>query len=208
MKQFGNGPWKEGRAGAASLCYLGLSPEQIEVAAKHHAAVGIRATIACAGADAALAELARCNWDLAVAAHADTAATAERLCMLDGRRLRGCIRAGESSAAGDPDTLYHVTDTPGTLDAAGPLPAMLPSMATMADADELAEAIDAVVSKGKWAIWRMDADVFEAMSTQGHHRLLHWLGHHHAHIWCAPIRDIFEWIHAGGHEAGRTAATR
>jgi hypothetical protein len=51
---FGHGPWKEGRATAVSLCYVGLTPAQLAIVTANHFRVGIRATVALAGR----------NWDV------------------------------------------------------------------------------------------------------------------------------------------------
>ncbi len=60
---FGSGPWKEGRAGAASLFYADLPPGILAWVADHHAAVYIRASVA--GADAAWSDtLASRHWDV------------------------------------------------------------------------------------------------------------------------------------------------
>jgi hypothetical protein len=68
MAQFGDGPWKEGRAGAASLCYVGLDEGRLAGVAERHGGVGIRATVVvadAASADPLLRELAERNWDIA-----------------------------------------------------------------------------------------------------------------------------------------------
>jgi len=60
---FGSGPWKEGRAGAASLFYVDVPSETLAWVAENHAVVYIRASVAGAG-DAWSATLAARNWDL------------------------------------------------------------------------------------------------------------------------------------------------
>ena len=61
---FGNGKWKEGRQGAASLCYLTLREDQLEAVARHHAAVGIRASIYGADGLPLRQTLSERNWHL------------------------------------------------------------------------------------------------------------------------------------------------
>jgi hypothetical protein len=82
----------------------------------------------------------------------------------------------------------------GTIGRPGPdLRRPLPSMAAEGTESAMRKAIDDVVERGQWAIWRLDADAVERMTPAGHARLLQWLGDHHMRIWCAPIRDIGTW---------------
>jgi hypothetical protein len=64
---FGNGPWKEGRQVAVSLCYVAPTPAQLEFVAANHARVGIRATVVNGPAGELLQTLAGRNWDLTTA---------------------------------------------------------------------------------------------------------------------------------------------
>jgi hypothetical protein len=61
MSVYGNGPWKEGRATAVSLCYIGLTPAQLAIVTANHFRVGIRATLVSREANT---ELAGRNWDV------------------------------------------------------------------------------------------------------------------------------------------------
>lgn len=65
MAAYGDGRWKEGRHGAASLCYDGIGGETLAWVAAHHARVGIRATLVVRGDEAIHATLAARNWELA-----------------------------------------------------------------------------------------------------------------------------------------------
>ena len=76
MAAYGDGRWKEGRHGAASLCYDGIGGEALAWVAAHHARVGIRATLVTRGDEAIHATLAGRNWELASAPPDGTAAPA------------------------------------------------------------------------------------------------------------------------------------
>ena len=65
MAQYGDGPWKEGRHGAASLCYDGVDAAALAWVVAHHARVGIRATLITRSNEEPPAILAGRNWDLA-----------------------------------------------------------------------------------------------------------------------------------------------
>lgn len=67
MGAFGNGPWKEGRATAVSLCYVGLTSAQLESVTRNHFSVGIRATVVGTLTPEMRQTLTAKNWDLAVA---------------------------------------------------------------------------------------------------------------------------------------------
>lgn len=67
MGSFGSGPWKEGRATAVSLCYVGLSAAQLEFVTRNHFSVGIRATVVGALPAELRQTLTQRNWDLAAA---------------------------------------------------------------------------------------------------------------------------------------------
>ncbi len=76
MGLYGDGRWKEGRHGAASLCYVGVSSEDLAWVAAHHARVGIRATLIAHGDAALHTVLAGRNWELTSAPPAGQAAPA------------------------------------------------------------------------------------------------------------------------------------
>jgi hypothetical protein len=143
---FGSGPWKEGRAGAASLFYADPAPADLAWVAANHAAVYIRASVA--GADSTWSEaLAARKWDL------------------------------------------HP---------AGTCPARIPLRDAGSDALALRALIDAVVGRGKWAVWRFTAADLRRMGPDAHASLLQWLGEHHGRVWCAPLRDIGDYAQANG----------
>lgn len=188
---FGNGPWKEGRSGGASLCYISPDPETLRWVMEHHAKVGIRATVAGVVA-ADLERLAReRNWDLASLAGS-----------LGGHRPleerpseRGLVHGPDFSAeAGAGSWLYQVTGRSGEIAGPGVVEAQaLPSHVGMSEMDGLMERINRVVEVGAWAIWRLDEVTLQAMRPNAHRALLAWLGEHHGRIWCAPVRDIAAW---------------
>ncbi|MCC5829794.1 MAG: hypothetical protein JJU36_10150 [Phycisphaeraceae bacterium] len=202
MPQFGDGPWKEGRAGAASLCYRRLPAPRLERIAAHHAAVGIRATVACDRVSPPLRELAARHWDLARVASADGEPIIEALMEIDGRTERGVVLdAAQGSMAGEGDAAtiaYRIEPTTGTIEPSGHLPDPLPAMIALSDPAALKKAMDAVVEQGLWAIWLIDDAVLDAMGLEAHAALLQWLGRHHGRIWCAPVHDIAAWVRAGG----------
>ena len=70
MADHGSGRWKEGRYGAASLCYDGVDGAALAWVTAHHARVGIRATLAGCGDEEMLATLAARNWELMATAPA------------------------------------------------------------------------------------------------------------------------------------------
>jgi hypothetical protein len=74
-----------------------------------------------------------------------------------------------------------------------PLDQPLGSFSLPADLEQAKRSIDRVVNAGEWAIWRVDAATFNALTPDSHRRLLQWLGDHHGRIWCAPVRDIATW---------------
>ena len=76
MAQYGDGRWKEGRHGAASLCYDGVGGEVLAWVAAHHARVGIRATLIAHGDEALHATLTGRNWELVSGPPAGQAAPA------------------------------------------------------------------------------------------------------------------------------------
>jgi hypothetical protein len=81
MGTFGNGPWKEGRATAVSLCYVNLTPAQLAFVTANHFRVGIRATVA---SNTTIDELAKRNWDLVLPG--DVAATGTLVTDVTGLR--------------------------------------------------------------------------------------------------------------------------
>ncbi len=171
------GIWKEGRVGAASLVYHGLDDAALAQVMEHHAAVGIRATVLGPQAEEVLALLRHRAWDVAMAEDGD----------------HGVIQVDETirplTAA-----LYHVTTSPGEI--AGPLAGrqrVLPSHRLPTGQEAARQAIEAVVERQAWAIWRIDAAVLADLGRPGHAAVLRWLGDEHARIWCAPIRDIHAW---------------
>ena len=186
------GPWKEGRSGGISLCYLDLHADQLTAVAEHHAAVGIRATVICRTSSAPLAALVTRNWDLAATADASVEALAD-LATLDGRTERGFLqeRPAESVPPGALYVLRPGADTvasPG-VDLARPLP-MLPSEGSLPAAQD---AFEHVVSRGHWGLVQVTGEDLDRLTMDDHRRLLSWLGDHHARIWCAPVRDIATW---------------
>jgi hypothetical protein len=192
MGTFGDGPWKEGRKGGASLLYAGLTPEQLTQVQANHAAVHIRATLACGHVIDGLSVLVERNWDLAIEGASASTALAGALETLDHRPKRGVILPDRPEPA--VWELYRVVEAPESISAPAPsLERALASRALPTDLDEAKQAIDQVVGAGAWAIWRVDAATFDRMPTDSHKRLLQWLGDHHGRIWCAPVRDIATW---------------
>jgi hypothetical protein len=184
---FGNGSWKEGRTGAASLCYVGLATTTLEWVAAHHARVGIRATVVARGDEPLLAALADRNWDLALGSDASVE---DALAALDQRRARGVVLTAVMPTTAP----YAVTSRPGSV--AQPLHGAatdLPSHKADTDADAAQMEIDAVATAGAWAVWRIDDTILAGWGVDGHRRLLGWLGSQHGRIWCAPVRDIAAW---------------
>ena len=192
---FSAGLWKEGREGATSLCYVGLDDAALDIVFRHHAAVGIRASLVCGTVEAKYSVPAERNWDL-LAGRPDP----ELICalhQLDGRRSeRGYFAPMDPLP--DPDAfLYHLSDRADVIQ--GPrhdLPTPLPSGRAPADANLLMTQIESVVQKGQWVIYRIDATTLDAMGAAAHRNLLRQLGDQHARIWCAPIRDIALWCYA------------
>lgn len=184
----GSGPWKEGRVGAASLCYVALDPTELLRVAAPHARVGIRATVACHQVVPPLSELAARNWDLARAPDAAPET-------FDGPTRRVRLLASDD-APGErlEQDLLLVADRPGSIPHPYPdLREPVPSQPAPQTVDALIDGIEAVVLAGAWAIWRIDGPRLGAWSDAELDRLLSWLGQHHARIWCAPIRDIATW---------------
>ncbi len=192
MGTFGDGAWKEGRAGGASLVYVGLDAGQLDHVQANHAAVHIRATLACDHVVDSLQSLAKRNWDLAVNGSHACGSLASELAILDQRGEHGLILPNDRVTVAP--VLYRVSDTSATIPSPQPLlDQPLGSFALPVDMDQAKRAIDRVVSEGQWAIWRVDGPTFSEMSHESHRRLLQWLGEHHARIWCAPVRDIATW---------------
>ncbi|MCC5850310.1 MAG: hypothetical protein JJU29_19670 [Verrucomicrobia bacterium] len=185
------GPWKEGREGAASLCYIDLQPEELDHVLRHHAAVGIRASLVCNDLHPNLSLPAERNWDL-VAGREDPDLLSG-LQKLDGCPERGCFLPTDSLS--DPARfLYRLGTSDGVIPSPGPdLSAPLPSRKAPADTDMLLNGIEADVGKAHWGVWRIDSAILAEMGVTAHERLLQKLGDHHARIWCAPIRDIAGW---------------
>lgn len=117
MPRYGDGIWKEGRHGAASLCYVEIGDETLAWVAEHHARVGIRATLASHGTPPLGSLLAGRNWELtaspppghalpagsadaqtAIAACAQTGAW--RVWLIDAASLAACGVAGHSQLLG------------------------------------------------------------------------------------------------------------
>ncbi len=171
---FGTGPWKEGRYGAVSLCYHDLPAELLEAVVAHHAAVGIRATLAGGGAAAVMDLLAQRNWDLPA-----------RDALV--QRVTFPI----------PTATYQLGINPGTmLPPPAPLPAELPSLPVPSDGNAMQALIESVVAQQQWVIVRMDGPALTALGLPAHQALMKWLGTHHARIWCAPVRDIGQFCRA------------
>lgn len=197
------GIWKEGRQGGASLCYIGLDDEAIEMVMPHHADVGIRATLACEEIPTEVDTLLERNWELAV--HGDeqlAVTTAAALQICDSHHHRGWILPhtaeaddGAAIIAGPHNFVaYRVVLSDGVI--AQPQPELSQPLPARWLPDQLQEAKDAItgiVDSGQWAIWLVDAATLERMGPTQHRQLMQWLGDHHTHIWCAPIRDIANW---------------
>ncbi len=183
------GPWKEGRVGGVSLAYVNLEADDLAAVAAHHAAVGIRATVAADPDTPGLAEVATRNWDLALRAGHDQDAPA-KLTALDGKPERGIVIT--HSANGEPgDRLYRLSEAPGTIDSPPATPPdPLPSLVPPTELASLQRDIEAVMATHGWVIYRFDADTLAAFGRDQHAALLRWLGDHHARIWCAPVRDL------------------
>ncbi len=188
------GRWKEGRAGAASLCYLGLAPSSLAEVARHHAAVGIRATVACLSGVSGLDVLVERNWDLALWRTPVDPLLPARLTSLDGRTERGWVDPPSEPPADATGCLYRVSMDAGSVPTPAPsLASMLPSRTLPAEVEAAQEAIERIVAEEGWAIWRIGEEQLARLGSEGHARLLSWLGDHHARIWCAPVRDIATW---------------
>lgn len=189
------GPWKEDRQGGASLCYLLPSEEELTWISQHHQEVGIRATIICRPEYPSLAGLAERNWDLALPANIASLGSLKKLTEWDGRTERGLYLAGNDHILPPGwEPLYQICRHPGKIPPP-PEPRdllQLPSFAPPSG-KSLAEAIEAVVQTGAWAIWCLDHAALKDLGQSGHRELLQWLGTHHARIWCAPVRDIATW---------------
>ena len=186
-----NGLWKEGRIGGVSLCYEGLSGAWQETVAEHHARVGIRATVVCATADDSLRMLADRNWDLALGAPFCAAA---ELQAIDGKTDRGVFVSGAAAIPDDLAICYTVSETHGTIPSPGlGRTGVLPSLPVVGEFEELQAAMEATAVAGGWGLWRFDSSALDGLGTEGHRRLLSWLGDNHARIWCAPVRDISAW---------------
>lgn len=178
------GPWKEGRCGAASLCYWQLTAEQHSWVLDHHQAVGIRATMAMPADQAHAKECTERNWDCALLADAETANSGAGHIWLQAPPYPATL----TNAA----YLAHLG--PGCM----PAPQAVTTSALPAQylppCLELAQgAIETVVAQQAWAIWYCDGPQLAALRKEAHRQLLSWLGDHHARIWCAPIRDIANW---------------
>lgn len=183
--------WKEGRTGAASLCYLNLTEAEIARIAPLHARVGIRATLVVAPGCPVPPLLAERNWDLASGSvHADNE---DDLPPEETRtRILDTTTAPPLGSRG-----VVVGTTPGMIAREAPRPETpLPSYLTGEDPRLLRAAIERVVVGGAWAIWRIPVDTLRGWSDEGVTDLLRWLGDHHARIWCAPVRDIARWLWA------------
>lgn len=196
MPTYGDGPWKEGRAGAASLCYLNPSGPHLAALADMHARVGIRATLATATPGDLGPELVKRNWDLALPSPDADAEVAARLFALDGRPVRGVVCPGAAPLGASAHALYRLSFMPGTLSAAEALPADLPTLAPSTNAEDVMAAVDAVVRQRRWGIWVFGDAALSALGSDGHARLLSWLGGHHGRVWCAPVRDIAAYVRA------------
>ncbi|MEI7766424.1 MAG: hypothetical protein WCJ97_03190 [Phycisphaerae bacterium] len=171
---FGTGLWKEGRYGAVSLCYHDLPAGQLETVVAHHAAVGIRATLADEGAAVVMDLLTQRNWDLPARDAVD-------------QRVTFPISAAT----------YQLGINPGAmLPPPASLPAELPSLPVLADGNAMQALIESVVTQQQWVIVRMDGPALTALGLPAHQALMQWLGTHHARIWCAPIRDIGQFCRA------------
>lgn len=184
------GLWKEGRSGAASLCYWQLSLEQQSWVLAHHQAVGIRATLAVSAGETHPHECGERNWDCALledasATDTDPAVEAGRICL-----QAPPYPASLTSAA------YLVQLCPGRLATPQAVTAAaLPSQYLPPRCDLAQVAIESVVQQQAWAIWHCDGTQLAALGRESHRQLLSWLGDHHARIWCAPVFDIVRWVH-------------
>lgn len=171
---FGTGPRKEGRYGAVSLCYHNLPAALLEAVVAHHAAVGIRATLAGTDDAAVLDMLTQRNWDLPLRGAADQVTAFP-------------IRAAT----------YQLGLNPGTMiPPPAPLPAELPSLPAPVDGDAIQALIESVMARQHWVILRLDGLALNTLGLPAHQTLLQWLGTHHARIWCAPVRDIGQFYRA------------
>jgi hypothetical protein len=171
---------------------------------EHHSKVGIRATLACVNTPQEIDKLVERNWDLAVNGdEQQAAATAASLRERDGRDTRGWVSPmadaldSQSRLLGGRNdfVLYRVALKEGVITQPQPLlDRPLPAQWLPSTLNEAMRAIDVVVMASHWAIWLVDAHRLDCLEAAQHQRLLHWLGEHHARIWCAPIRDVATWV--------------
>jgi hypothetical protein len=168
------GWWKEGRVCGATLCYIAPRPEQLDWIIEHHAAVGIRATLA-GGDEPHRQLLAERNWHLTGVPASD-----------------GMITWHDGEAAG---VMRRLSLALGAIADPASLTDPLPSQPAN-DVAELRATIESDAGSGAWRIWRMDEATLEAIGPADHRALLQWLGENHARIWCAPAADIAAWCAA------------
>lgn len=200
-----NGPWKEGRICALSLCYIDPAESQLGWVLPNHAGVGIRATLALsAGGDPPPVALER-NWDLAtLCVDEGVASTASE--STPGVEQEASVRVVGAVPGTEPRS-YMLTVRAGpalcpTRDGrhreelrAGPL--HLSGTIPPPGVEGLLQACHAMLTGGQWIIWCVDRLLLEQLGPESHARLLALLGTHHAAIWCAPVRDIAAWSRMG-----------
>jgi len=197
MSMMGDGKWKEGRIGGVSLCYVDPGRTELGWVIEHHAAVGIRASLAVRQTEVIAAHLqtvAERNWDLAVRSGADNELLREALERIDSRPTRGLlIEPGQTPDSAD--WLYRITEGPGAISPETRLSPenLLGATAANGAVEPLIAAMDEVLTTELWRIWLIDNTSLHALGQTGHAALLRFLGDHHDRIWCAPVRDILGW---------------
>lgn len=193
-----NGPWKEGRLGAVSLCYCDPAPEALSWIIEHHRAVGIRATLALTTVDALSAHLpllVERNWDLIPCASPAATETIASLDALDHRPARGILLADDAAESGTSQVMYQLVARPGEVvpDTRLPECPTLPARRVDEKIETLLDACRSVLTTAVWHIRLIDPPALAKLGQPDHARLLRFLGDHHDRIWCAPVKDILQW---------------
>lgn len=181
--------WKEGRHGAASLCYAGLTEPDLARIVPLHARVGIRATLLVPPPVRVPPLLAGRNWEIAPdplqTVHPDGVVAPE------GDALSARM------VPAPPQLPQSAKDAPASCMISRHAPRLsspLPTIPADPDPHAFRDAVEAVVAEGAWVIWWIPRATLHEWGEEGFAGILRWLGDHHARIWCAPVRDIAQWL--------------